>query len=237
MKNKGYLPNSFTYSSLMRGYFEAGDSHKAILVWKEMANNNCIHNEVCYSILINGLCKDGKFMEALMVWKQMLSRGIKLDVVAYSSMIHGFCNANLVEQGLKLFNQMLCQGPVVQPDVITYNILLNAFCIQKSIFRAIDILNIMLDQGCDPDFITCDIFLKTLRENMNPPQDGREFLDELVVRLVKRQRTIGASKIIEVMMHKFLLPKASTWAMVVQQVCKPKNVRKAISECWSRLSC
>ncbi|KAK2423708.1 putative flavin-containing monooxygenase [Trifolium repens] len=197
MKKKGHLPNSFTYSSLMWGYFEAGDSHKAILIWKEMADNNCNHHEVCYSILINGLCKNGKLKEALMLWKQMLSRGIKLDVVAYSSMIHGFCNAQLVEQGMKLFDQMLCHEPKLQPDVVTYNILLNAFCMKNSVSRAIDILNTMLDHGCDPGFITCDIFLKTLRDNIDPPQDGREFLDELVVRLIKRQRIVGASNIIE----------------------------------------
>jgi pentatricopeptide repeat protein len=167
----------------------------------------------------------------------MLSRGIKLDVVAYSSMIHGFCNAQLLEQGMKLFHQMLCHEPKLQPDVVTYNILLNAFCMKNSVSRAIDILNTMLDHGCDPDFITCDIFLKTLRDNMDPPQDGREFLDELVVRLIKRQRIVGASNIIEVMLKKFLLPKPSTWALAVQQICKPMKVRKTISECWSRLCC
>ncbi|XP_020965463.1 pentatricopeptide repeat-containing protein At4g20090 isoform X2 [Arachis ipaensis] len=234
MKNKGYLPNSFTYSSLMKGFFNIGDSHNAILVWKEMTASNSNHNEVSYSILINGLCKDGKLMEALMAWKQMLSRGIKLDVIAYSSMIHGFCNAQLVEQGLKLFHQMLCQ-PETQPDVVTYNILFHALCMQNSISRAIDVLNIMLDQGCDPDYITCDIFLRALRERVNPPQDGAEFLDELVVRLIKRQKVVGASKTIEVMLQKFLLPKGSTWATVVKHLCKPKKVRETIRECWSKL--
>ncbi|KAI9122566.1 hypothetical protein K1719_006406 [Acacia pycnantha] len=237
MKSKGYAPNAFTYSSLMKGYFEKGESHKAVLLWKEMEDNNCNHNKVCYSILVDGLCKQGKLMEALMVQKQALSRGIKLDVVAYSSMIHGFCKAHLVEQGMELFQQMLCQKSESQPDVITYNILLDALCMQNSIPRAIGLLNIMLDRGCDPDLITCNIFLRTLREKVNPPQDGREFLDELIVRLVRRHRIKGASNIIELMLRKYLLPKGSTWAIVVQELCKPKNTRKAINKCWSKLYC
>ncbi|KAL7211000.1 hypothetical protein ACSBR2_013983 [Camellia fascicularis] len=181
----------------MRGFFKTGNSHKAILVWKEMANNKCMHIEVCYSELINGLCEDGKLEEAMMVWKQMLARGYKPDVVSYSSMIHGLCNAGSVEKGLKRFNEMLCQESVSQPDVITYNILFNALCKQHSISHAIDLLNNMLDQGCD----LC----------LNPPQDGSLFLDELVLRLYKRQRIVAASKIVEVMLQKFLPLKASTW--------------------------
>ncbi|BBH01344.1 hypothetical protein Prudu_011590 [Prunus dulcis] len=204
MVSNGCMPNSFTYSSLMRGFFQTGQSQKAILLWKEMANN--MRNEVCYSVLIHGLCEDGQLNEALIAWQQMLGRGYKPDVVAYSSMIHGLCNAGLVEQGLKLFNEMLCQEPECQPDVITYNILFN-----------------MLDRGCDPDSVTCDIFLRSLREKLDPPQDGREFLNELVVRLFKQQRIVGASIIVEVMLQKFLPPKASTWTRVVQELCKPKK--------------
>ncbi|KAH0986139.1 hypothetical protein GBA52_013316 [Prunus armeniaca] len=235
MVSNGCMPNSFTYSSLMRGFFQTGQSQKAILLWKEMASN--MRNEVCYSVLIHGLCEDGQLNEALIAWQQMLGRGYKLDVVAYSSMIHGLCNAGLVEQGLKLFNEMLCQEPECQPDVITYNILFNVFCKQSSISLAIDHLNRMLDRGCDPDSVTCDIFLRGLREKLDPPQDGREFLNELVVRLFKQQRIVGASIIVEVMLQKFLPPKASTWTRVVQELCKPKKVRAAIDKCWSSLYC
>lgn len=237
MVNEGCVPNAFTYSSLMKGFFQMGDSNSAIHVWNEMSNNNCICNEVCYSILIHGLCEDGKLREALMMWNQMLGKGFKPDVVAYSSIIHGLCNAGLIEQGLKLFNEMLFLEAKSQPDVITYNLILSALCKQSSISRAIDLLNSMLDRGCDPDLVTCDIFLRTLREKVHPPQDGREFLDGLVVRLFKRQRVAGASRIVEVMLQKYLPPKASTWAKVVQELCKPKKIQVGIEKCWSNLYC
>ncbi|KAJ7010277.1 pentatricopeptide repeat-containing protein [Populus alba x Populus x berolinensis] len=228
MTNKGCTPNAYTCSSLMKGFFEAGNSHRAVEVWKDMAKHNFTQNEVCYSVLIHGLCKDGKVKEAMMVWTQMLGKGCKPDVVAYSSMINGLSIAGLVEDAMQLYNEMLCQGPDSQPDVVTYNILLNTLCKQSSISRAIDLLNSMLDRGCDPDLVTCTIFLRMLREKLDPPQDGRDFLDELVVRLLKRQRVLGASKIVEVMLQKLLPPKPSTWAQVVENLCKPKKVQAVL---------
>ncbi|KAK4420981.1 Pentatricopeptide repeat-containing protein [Sesamum alatum] len=189
-----------------------------------MAEKDCKDNEVCYSVLIHGLCKDGKLKDALMIWKHVLAKGLTPDTVAYSSMIHGLCNAGSIEQGLHLFNEMLCKASNSKPDVITYNILINALCRQNRISQAIDLLNSMLDLGCDPDSVTCKIFLKTLKEKVDPPKDGREFLDELVLRLYKQQRIVGAAKIIEVMLQSFLHPKVSTWEKVVREILPFKNI-------------
>ncbi|KAK6916963.1 Pentatricopeptide repeat [Dillenia turbinata] len=232
MSSKGCIPNAFTCSSLMKGFFKMGNSQRAMLLWEEMKES---FNEVCYSVLIDGLCKDGKLNEGMIVWKHMLERGCKPDLVAYSLLIHGHCNSGAVEQGLKLFNEMLCQEPESQPDIVIYNILFSGLCKQGSIARAVDLLNGMLDQGCDPDLITCNIFLKALREKLDPTHDGREFLDELVLRLCKRRRFAGASKIIEVMLQKFLIPRPSTWEWVLRGICRPKRIRAAIDK-WP-LSC
>ncbi|RZC50743.1 hypothetical protein C5167_019170 [Papaver somniferum] len=236
MANHGCIANAFTYSSLMRGFFEAGNCGKALQIWKQMEHNGCSPNEVCFSVLIHGLCKDGKLKEGLMVWKHMLGRGCKPDVVAYSSIIHGMCEAGFVDGGLRLLNEMLCLDSNSQPDIITYNILFHGLCKQNKISRAVDLLNSMLTQGCDPDLVTCNIFLKSLAEKLNPPQDGREFLDELVVRLSKRQRVLGAAKIVEIMLQKFLPPKASTWERIVEDLCKHKKVQAAIDRCWHEVS-
>ncbi|KAF6162973.1 hypothetical protein GIB67_021122 [Kingdonia uniflora] len=235
MVSNNCIPNAFTYSSLMKGFFNTGKCEKAILCWKEMEKKNCIPSEVCYSVLIDGLCKDGKIKEGLMVWKHMLGRGFKPDVVAYSSMIHGLCNVGLVDDGLRLFNEMLCQDPETQPDVVTYNILLNGLCQVDTVSRAIDFLHSMLDQGCDPDLYTCNIFLKSLREKLNPPQDGRDFLDGLVIQLSMRRRIVGASKIVEVMLQKHLSPKISTWERVIQDLCTHTKMKEDIAKCWSNL--
>ncbi|KAL9675105.1 hypothetical protein QQ045_003306 [Rhodiola kirilowii] len=237
MRNNGCEPNSFTYSSLMRGFFKAGYSFKAISLWKEIKDSHCEYNEVCYSVLIDGLSQEGKINEAKMVWKQMIASGFQPDVVSYTALIHGLCNAGLLEQALNLFNDMLLQRCNSQPDVVTYNIILAGLCRESSITRAIDFLSGMLDEGCDPDLVTCNVLLKALREKVNPPQDGRNFLDELVCQLLNRQRIIGASNVIEVMICKYLIPRKSTLEKVVVGLCKPQKVQAAINRCWHDLFC
>ncbi|KAL0321455.1 UNVERIFIED_CONTAM: Pentatricopeptide repeat-containing protein [Sesamum radiatum] len=198
---KGCTPNEVTYNTLIHGLCLKGKLDRAgravdgvhVLMameergyraneWErvirqffygKMAEKDCKDNEVCYSVLIHGLCKDGKLKDALMIWKHVLAKGLTPDTVAYSSMIHGLCNAGSIEQGLDLFNEMLCKASNSRPDVITFNILINALCRQNRISHAIDILNSMLDLGCDPDSVTCKIFLKTLKEKVDPPQDDR----------------------------------------------------------------
>jgi pentatricopeptide repeat protein len=172
----------------------------------------------------------------MMVWSKMLTIGIKPDTVAYSSIIKGLCGIGSMDAALKLYHEMLCQEePKSQPDVVTYNILLDGLCMQKDISRAVDLLNSMLDRGCDPDVITCNTFLNTLSEKSNSCDKGRSFLEELVVRLLKRQRVSGACTIVEVMLGKYLAPKTSTWAMIVREICKPKKINAAIDKCWRNL--
>ncbi|KAJ4702714.1 Pentatricopeptide repeat-containing protein [Melia azedarach] len=240
MMEKGCKPNGVVYSALIDGFCRVGKPDEAEEILSEMITN-WLHTKCFYlqlldeSVLIHGLCEDGKLREAMMVWTQMLSRGCKPDVVAYSSMILGLCNAGSLEEAFKLFNEMLWQEPEAQPDVFTYNILFNALCKQNNISHAIDLLNSMMDRGCDPDLVTCNIFLTALKEKLDTPQDGREFLNELAGRLFKRQRTIGALKIVEVMLQKFLSPETAIWERVVKEVCKPKRIQAAINKCWSNL--
>ncbi|KAL0687805.1 hypothetical protein Bca4012_087482 [Brassica carinata] len=233
MISNGCLPNAYTYSSLMRGLFKAGLSEEAMQVWGEMG---CSRNEVCYSVLIDGLCGVGKVNEAMMVWSEMLTTGIKPDTVAYSSMIKGLCGIGSIDAALRLYHEMLCQEePNSQPDVVTYNILLDGLCVHKDVSRAVDLLNCMLDRGCDPDVITCNVFLKSLREKSGACEEGRRFLEELVVRLLKRQRVSGACKVVEVMLSKYMAPKGSTWGLIVPEICKPKKINAAIDKCWRNL--
>ncbi|VFQ68955.1 unnamed protein product [Cuscuta campestris] len=253
VEERGYEANEYVYSSLISGFFKERKPEEAMKIWKEMVEKGRRKpNTVVYSALIDGLCEEGRPDEAKeilfvpdtlqpfhslrnLVWKQMMSTGWKPDVVSYTSMISGLCNSGSVEGGLKLFHEMSCGESGSRPDVITYNILFSALCKQDRISHAIDLLNTMLDQGCDPDSVTCNIFLKSLNGKLNPLESARVFLDELVVRLHKRQRVVGASNVIEVMLQKALYPNLSTLDKVVRELLKRKKVRVAIDKCWNDL--
>ncbi|XP_038977124.1 pentatricopeptide repeat-containing protein At4g20090-like [Phoenix dactylifera] len=167
--------------------------------------------------------KRGSSRMVMMAWKNMLNNGRTPDLIAYTSMIRGLCEAGMVDGGMRLLNDMLARGDV-EPDAVTYNVLFHGLLEGGNLTRAMDLLGRMLDRGCDPDPVTCNIFLKWLVVEGK----GREFLDGLVVRLIKRGRVEGASEIVEVMLRKCLAPEASTWEKVLRGVCKRKKVWRII---------
>jgi pentatricopeptide repeat protein len=91
----------------------------------------------------------------------MLGRGCVPDTIAYTSMVKGLCMSGMVDGGVRLFNDMLAKGDA-RPDAISYNILLDGLIRTNNLPRAMDLLNQMLDQLCDPDTVTCNIFLREI---------------------------------------------------------------------------
>ncbi|RID78246.1 hypothetical protein BRARA_A01091 [Brassica rapa] len=218
----GYRLNQHVYSVLISGLFKEGRAEEAMSLWKKMGERDCKPNIVVYSALVDGLCREGKPDEAKEILNEMISNGCLPNAYTYSSLMRGLFKAGLSEEA-------------IQPDVVTYNILLDGLCVHKDVSRAVDLLNCMLERGCDPDVITCNVFLKSLREKSGACEEGRRFLEELVVRLLKRQRVSGACKVVEVMLSKYMAPKGSTWGMIVPEICKPKKISAAIDKCWRNL--
>ncbi|XP_066380120.1 pentatricopeptide repeat-containing protein At4g20090-like [Miscanthus floridulus] len=225
------IPNIMTYSSMTRGYFHIGNSSRALSTWEEMIKVGCVPSAISYSILISGLCDVGRLKDAMMVWKNMLGRGCAPDTIAYTSMMKGLCMSGMVDGGLRLFNDMLAKGDA-KPDVITYNVLLDALIRTNDLPRAMDLLNQMLDQMCDPDTVTCNIFL---REIGVVEGKGREFLEGLVMRLCYRDRYRAAGDVVMVMLAKYIVPEAVIWYTVVRGVCQTKRVQKVVDNCWDEI--
>ncbi|KMZ63749.1 putative Pentatricopeptide repeat-containing protein [Zostera marina] len=225
-------PNVFTYSSVVRGYFKAKKPDKAIDTWKDMIAAGCKPNQISYSILITGLCETGRLRDGLMVFHQMLAKECVPDVIAYSSMIKGLCDAGRVVEGMRLFYDMSAHGKA-KPDCITYNILFTGLCKAKELAGAMGLLGRMVDGGCDgdncdPDEVTCNVFLSALGGG----EKGNEFFDGLLVRLCKRGRGSGVAGIVPVMLQKKYVPIASTWEKVARVLCSNEKVQRNIKKCW-----
>jgi len=225
------IPNVMTYSSMIRGYFQIGDSSRALSTWEEMIRAGCVPNAISYSILISGMCNVGRLKDAMMVWKHMLGRGCAPDTIAYTSMIKGLCMSGMVDGGLRLFNDMLAKGDA-KPDAISYNVMLGGLIRTNNLPRAMDLLNQMLDQRCDPDAVTCNIFL---REIGDAEGKGRQFLEGLVMRLCNRERYKAAGDVLMVMLAKYIVPEVAIWYTIVRGVCQSKRVWKVVDNCWDEI--
>ncbi|RLN13389.1 hypothetical protein C2845_PM09G10140 [Panicum miliaceum] len=225
------IPNVVTYGSMIRGYFQIGDSLRALSTWEEMIRAGCVPNAISYSILISGMCNVGRLKDAMMVWKHMLGRGCAPDTIAYTSMIKGLCMSGMVDGGLRLFNDMLAKGDA-KPDAISYNVMLDGLIRTNNLPQAMDLLNQMLDQRCDPDAVTCNIFLQEIGVAEGK---GRQFLEGLVMRLCNRERYRAAGDVLMVMLAKYIVPEAAIWYTIVRGICQSKRVRKVVDNCWDEI--
>ncbi|XP_020591258.1 LOW QUALITY PROTEIN: pentatricopeptide repeat-containing protein At4g20090-like [Phalaenopsis equestris] len=230
----GCNPNVRTFSALMWGHFRSGNSHQALATWTKMVRCGCEPNQVSYSILINGLCGEGKVKEGMMVWKNMVSRGCTPDVMAYTAMIRGLCIAGNVDAGLRLFYDMMARGDA-EPDAVAYNALFDGLIKADRLIQAFDLLSSMLERDCDPDEVTCNIFLKGLR--WGEEEKGRELMEGMIVRMVRRGRINGAAYIVLLMCKKYMFPRSEIWEKMVSSFCNMKKVRVVIDKIFGIISC
>nr|TKR84667.1 hypothetical protein D5086_0000256850 [Populus alba] len=211
MEERGYCVNEYVYSTLISGLFKEGKSQEAMHLFKEMTVKGYELNTIVYSAVIDGLCRDGKPDDAVEVLSEMTNKGCTPNAYTCSSLMKGFFEAGNSHRAVEVWKDMAKHN--FTQNEVCYSVLIHGLCkdgkvkeaMMSSISRAIDLLNSMLDRGCDPDLVTCTIFLRMLREKLDPPQDGRDFLDELVVRLLKRQRVLGSSGHSEVLEHPVLM--------------------------------
>ncbi|KAJ6695169.1 PPR CONTAINING PLANT-LIKE PROTEIN [Salix koriyanagi] len=239
-KGVNISPNVLTFNLVIKAMCKVGLVDDAVQMLRKMPVSKCQPDAYTYSTLMDGLCKADRIDEAVSLLDEMQIDGCFPSPVTFNVLINGLYNGHKAIEVWKDMAKHNCTQ-----NEVCYSVLIHGLCkdekvkdaMMSSISRAIDLLNSMLDRGCDPDLVTCIIFLRALREKLDPPQDGGEFLDGLVVRLLKRQRVLGAAKIVEVMLQKILPPKLSTWARAVEDLCKPKKVQAAIQKCWNILYC
>lgn len=63
--NKGLVPDSVTYNTLIKGMWQAGRSQTALELFKNMCNHGQQPDRITFKILLDGLYKQGPLDEAL----------------------------------------------------------------------------------------------------------------------------------------------------------------------------
>ncbi|KAK6122886.1 hypothetical protein DH2020_043352 [Rehmannia glutinosa] len=126
MSECGYIPNVYTYSSLIDRLFKDKRLDLALKVLAKMLEYSCPPNVVIYTEMVDGLCKVGKTSEAYKLMLMMEEKGCNPNVVTYTAMIDGFGKAGKVDKSLETFQEMINKG--CAPNYITYRVLINHCC-------------------------------------------------------------------------------------------------------------
>ncbi|KAK1286946.1 Pentatricopeptide repeat-containing protein [Acorus calamus] len=99
-RERGLVPNEYTYNVLVDGYCKMGDMDEAKKMYEEMLGRGCNESVVSCNTMIGGLCSI----------ERMLDRGINWDSLTYSIMIRGFCQDGRTREALDLSYNLLEAG-------------------------------------------------------------------------------------------------------------------------------
>ncbi|XWS48030.1 hypothetical protein CRYUN_Cryun13aG0037000 [Craigia yunnanensis] len=149
---KGFIPDEFTYCSLINGLCQDGEIDRAVTVFNEALRKGLKPNIIMYNTLIKGLSLQGLILQALQLMNEMSENGCSPDIWTYNIVIDGLCKMGCVSDANNLLNDAIAKGYL--PDIFTFNTLIDGYCKQLKMENAIEILNQMWSYGVTPDVIT-----------------------------------------------------------------------------------
>lgn len=120
MLNSGFLPNEYSFCSVLRSCAESGFLRTGAQLHGSIVKLGLVQNVFVDSSLITMYAKNQNFETAVGVLRRMKEG----DVISWTSMVVGFSNSGRALEALKLFSQMLEED--VRPNEYTLTSVLKA---------------------------------------------------------------------------------------------------------------
>ncbi|CAI0468774.1 unnamed protein product [Linum tenue] len=114
-------PDLISWSALISGYSQNGQSEDASRVFKESQTSDLL----AFTSMITVYSQDGQGEEALKLYLEMQSQGIKPDAFVYSSLFNACASLSAYEQAKQVHVQVLKLGFII--DIFAGNSLVNSY--------------------------------------------------------------------------------------------------------------
>ncbi|KAG0360923.1 hypothetical protein BGZ54_009324 [Gamsiella multidivaricata] len=141
-------PDSYSFGSMMNGYFGAHNPDSAMDLWTVMqAKPHSIKpTPVLYNTVLSGLFYNHQPDRAKVVYGEMTaSREIEVPLDTYNIMIKGLLSLRDLEALSKIMERMAQSG--IQPNETTYNIITDTIFSQRDPEAALKVTEVMSSRG------------------------------------------------------------------------------------------
>ncbi|XWS24318.1 hypothetical protein CRYUN_Cryun28dG0091000 [Craigia yunnanensis] len=135
--NKEFIPDNFTYTTLIHGYSASGNVNEAFRLLDEMLEVGLKPNIVSCNDLINGLCKSGNLDRAQRLFNKLPLKGLAPNAVTYYTLIDGYIKVGKT-CGASSLQEKMIEG--FSPSLATYPALVNGLCEQGDKGKAMKLL-------------------------------------------------------------------------------------------------
>ncbi|XP_068640862.1 pentatricopeptide repeat-containing protein At5g66520-like [Aristolochia californica] len=141
MRDKGFLPNNYTFSFLL----------KACLDLSALLDGQKLHAQIvrlgweCYDFVLNGLIHMYANCKCIISARNLFETSRSKDVISWTAMVNGYAKLGRAAEARELFDQM------PERNVVSWSTMLNCYT-QLSMFKeALEIFSEMLLQGVQPN--------------------------------------------------------------------------------------
>ncbi|KAF2318416.1 hypothetical protein GH714_007027 [Hevea brasiliensis] len=227
-----YEPKLKTYSILVRGWGDIGESESACKVFDEMRDQQCAVDVLAYNCLLEAFCKGGRVSEAYKMFREMSSNGIEPDACSYSIFIRAYCEASDIHLAFRVLDEMRRYD--LMPNAFTYNCIIKKLCKNDKVEEAYQLLNEMIERGGSPDAWSYNAILayhcehsevnratrlisRMVKDDCSPDRHSYNMLLKLLIRVGRFDR---ATEVWESMAERGFYPSVSTYAVMVHGLSK-----------------
>lgn len=229
------MPSAKSYSILMRGWGEIGESGEARKLFDEMLERGCSLDLLAYNSMLQSLCKGGSVDDAYKLFREMGSKGLEPDAFTYSIFIHAACDANDIHSAFRVLDRMKRYDLV--PNVYTFNAIIKRLCKNDKVEEAYLLLDEMIERGERPDAWSYNTILafhcdhnevnKALKLISRMDQGSclpdRHTYNMVIKMLIRIGRFDRVAKVWESMEERGFYPSASTYAAMIHGLCNKKG--------------
>lgn len=178
---KAYTANSRIYTTLMKGYMNAGrviDTVRMLEALRHQDDSSSQPDHVTYTTVVSAFVKAGSMDRARRVLAEMTRVGVPANRITYNILLKGYCQHLQIDQAKELVREMT-EDAGIEPDVVSYNILIDG-CIQvDDTAGALAFFNEMRAKGIAPTKISYTTLMKAFALSGQPKLANKVF-DEML---------------------------------------------------------
>ncbi|KAK4749735.1 hypothetical protein SAY87_027184 [Trapa incisa] len=149
MKSDGFVPNAYTWNSILAGYLENGRHESAMCLLLEMQSSGIRPDIFTVGIILTACSKLATNERGKQVHAYSIKYGIlNPNLVSQNSMLTAYAMHGLGEEGIALFQKMLAEG--YRPDHVTFLSALSSCVHAGAVEMGQELLDLMVSFNVDP---------------------------------------------------------------------------------------
>ncbi|KAJ1284908.1 hypothetical protein BS78_03G241400 [Paspalum vaginatum] len=244
---KPYPPNARVYTTLMKGYMNAGRVDDVVAVLRAMRREAVTApasrpDHVTYTTVISALVAAGATARARAVLDEMAAARVPANRVTYNVLLKGYCQQLQMGEARELLEEMVTVAGI-QPGVVTYNTLMDGCVLADDSAGALAFFNEMRSRGIAPSTVSYTTLMKAFAVSGQPKvahkvfeemeRDPRVTVDRaawnmLVEAYCRLGQVETAKQVVERMKERGVQPDVATYGSLAKGIAAARKPGEAL---------